>query len=154
MKLTLASLMLLAATSSFAFTTYTFHGVNPLDGNVCHVSYNIEDNGSMGYFEIRGGYKSTEYLPKNITIYDDGNLYHSFAGGGRHTSVPEGLVQTPTLSSNRMLFKLNDDIGKLSIDLKGKSLDKITSVTYNFNYGIFQEKQLSRCNDLFLTEND
>lgn len=143
MKLFLASILLLAATSTFAGTYYNYKGINPLNGDECTVEVNVLDNLALAHFSISGLY-SEQVNPKLPAVDKTGLLYTSF----EREVMEKGILPTPTFSSNRILFKNKEFLAlKTVIEFKGKSLAEAESVSFNES-GFVTTKRAASCNDL------
>ena len=148
MKLTIASLMLLAATSLFANSIHTYVGVSPLQGKACSVQIYTWDNGNLYHLSMGGDYQSKNSNGEYDIVNDD-SLKLSFSDG---TDYAGGIAQTPTISSNRILYKAKSNRGKNVIDFKGQSLSELKSLSYTYSYSRFENvNDKFNCNDLKLT---
>ena len=146
MKLFLTSFLLLATTSLFAGTTYTFTGTNPLSGNACTVGVNMIDDSTMHKFEFIGAHYF-RMIPGQNEYNDDQESREEIFGEAELTN---GLSQTQTRDSNRLLFKDKYAGIKVVINFEGKSVAKAKSVSYT--RGAFPWAKITfNCNDLKVT---
>ncbi len=151
MKITFTTLILFTATSLFAGTNYKYKGLSPLNGDECAVEVNIFDNLTLAYISINGAY-SVQDIPSQVETNDYGLVYNYF--DELHLGIANGLAQTPTFSSKRMLFKTKDllDLSHV-IEFKGKNLAEAKSVSFKESHFVFKRIS-SGCNDLELISTD
>ena len=148
MKLFLTSFLLLATTSLFAGTTYTFTGTNPLSGNACYIGVNMIDDSTMHKFEFIGAHHYRMTPGKNDTTDDDVRRHETF--DLTETELTDGLSQTQSRNSNSTLFIHKYKRIKIVIDFKGKSVAEAKSVSYA--RGAFPFAKITfNCNDLKVT---